>query len=311
MDSTVRGYPYEKADVQDTAYFDGKTAQKAINDLKKLKEQGSPFFLAIGFLKPHLPFNAPSRYWEMYDAKNVSLPANYFRPETTPAEAFHNFGELRQYAGVPKEGPVSDEMAHKLIHGYYACVSYTDAQIGKLLKALEELGLDENTIVVLWGDHGWNLGDHQMWCKHCNFESSLHVPLMIKVPGKTNGMHTSAIAEYIDVYPTLSELAGLHTPEHTDGESFVPLMNGKPRIKDYAIAKYFDGVTIVKDNFFYTEWLDEQDQVKARMLFDHSTDPLELDNLAEKTEYRETVQELSQLLHDQWGDDFFIDRRIP
>ncbi|MGK7397789.1 MAG: sulfatase [Candidatus Cyclobacteriaceae bacterium M3_2C_046] len=309
QDSTVRGYPYEKAAVPDSAYFDGKIAQKAIKDLKKLKAEGKPFFLAVGFIKPHLPFNAPAKYWEKYDPDQISLPANYLQPETTPQEAFHNFGELRNYSGIPKQGPVSDEMANKLIHGYYACVSYIDAQVGSVVDALKELELEQNTIVIIWGDHGWNLGDHQLWCKHCNFESSLHVPLMIKVPGKTSGKHTQAITEYIDIYPSLSELAGLPRPDHLDGESFVPLIEGNNREKNYAISKFHDGVTLIRGDLFYTEWLDDQDQVKARMLFDHAKDPLELDNLAEKPEFQNTVEEMSQMLRDHWGDDFFMDRR--
>ncbi len=311
LDTTAgkRGSPYESADVPDTAYFDGRIAQKSIKDLKKLKEAGKPFFLAVGFLKPHLPFNAPSQYWNLYDPATISLPENYRQPASTPQEAFHNFGELRHYAGTPKNGPVSDEMAHQLIRGYYACVSYTDAQIGKLLTALEDLELDENTIVVLWGDHGWNLGDHQLWCKHCNFASSLKVPLMIKVPGQA-GKRTDAITEYIDIYPSLSELAGLSMPSHLDGESFVPLIEGQAAPEDFAIAKYHDGVTVVRGNWFYTEYINEQGVAQARMLFDHATDPLELRNLAEKAEYQATCQELSQLLRDRWGDDFFTNRKV-
>jgi len=305
----TRGYPYENAAVPDTAYRDGKLAEKAVEDLKKLKEKGKPFFLAVGFYKPHLPFNAPQKYWDLYDPSKISLPDNYLQPETTPDEAFHNFGELRHYAGIPKEGPVTNEMANKLIHGYYASVSYTDAQIGKLMAALKEMELDKNTIVVLWGDHGWNLGDHALWCKHCNFESSLHVPMMVKVPGQTSGKHTPAIAEFIDIYPSLCELSGLPVPEHTDGKSFVPLIEGETEHKDFAISKFHDGITIIKDQLFYTEWLDKNDEVKARMLFDHATDPLELNNLAEKPEYAETVQELSTLLHNNWGDDFFVNGR--
>lgn len=304
-----RGMPYEKMEVPDTAYYDGRIAQKSINDLKKLKEKGQPFFLATGFLKPHLPFNAPTKYWEMYDSSTITLPENYVQPASTPREAFHNFGELRAYSGIPEKGPVSDDMANKLIHGYYACVSYIDAQIGKLLATLEELNLADNTIVILWGDHGWNLGDHQLWCKHCNFESSLHVPLMIKVPGKTQGQRSNAIVEYIDIYPSLCELAGLPVPEHTNGESFVPLMEGGARKKDFAISKWHDGVTLIRGNLFYTEWLDENDEARARMLFDHATDPLELNNLAEAPNYQDTVQQLSQMLRENWGDDFFVDRR--
>ncbi|WP_026210485.1 sulfatase [Flexithrix dorotheae] len=305
-----RGYPYENANVPDSAYNDGKIADKTVQDLKKLKEKGEPFFMAVGFLKPHLPFNAPAKYWDLYDSTQISLPENYLQPETTPKAAYHNFGELRHYSGVPKKGPVSDELANKLIHGYYASVSYTDAQIGKLLDALKTLELDQNTIVILWGDHGWNLGDHQLWCKHCNFESSLHVPLILKVPGQTSGKHTSAIAEFIDIYPSLSELAGLPIPEHTDGESLVPLINGLNRTKDFAISKFHDGVTLVKGNLFYTEWLDKEDQVRARMLFDHSNDPLELNNLAESPEFAEKVKEMSSFLHNHWGDDFYVNRKI-
>jgi iduronate 2-sulfatase len=307
--SISRGYPYEKADVHDTAYFDGKTTQKSINDLRTLASGNKPFFLAVGFVKPHLPFNAPSKYWEMYDPATISLPENYVQPETTPRAAYHNFGELRAYAGVPKEGPVSLEMANKLIHGYYACVSFIDAQVGKLLDALKELELDQNTIVVLWGDHGFNLGDHQLWCKHCNFKSSLQVPLIIKVPGQTNGKKTDAITEFIDIYPSLCELAGLPVPKTVDGESFVPLMKGVERNKDFAISKFGDGVTLVRGTYAYTEWLDQNNNVRARMLFDHKNDPLELDNLAEKPEFRKVVMEMSKFLHENWGKDFFLDRR--
>jgi arylsulfatase A-like enzyme len=304
-----RGYPYENMEVHDTAYFDGRIAKKSVDDLKKLKEKGEPFFLAVGFLKPHLPFNAPSKYWDLYDPTKISLPGNYIQPESTPKEAFHNFGELRSYSGVPAKGDVSDELAIKLIHGYYACVSYTDAQIGKILTTLEELELDNNTIVILWGDHGWNLGDHKMWCKHCNFESSLHVPMIVKAPGRTHGEKTNDITEYIDIYPGLCELAGLPIPEHVDGESFVPLMDGKSMKKDYAISKFKEGVTLIRGNYFYTEYIDSEGNTRARMLFDHSNDPLELDNLSEKPEYSQKVKELSEFLRDNWGDDFFLNRK--
>jgi len=138
-----------------------------------MKNLDKPFFLAAGFHKPHLPFNAPEQYWALYDGK-VRLPENNYPPLNAPAESLHNFGELRAYAGVPSAGPVTDEFARTLIHGYYACVSYTDAQIGKILDELERLDLDRNTIVILWGDHGWNLREHGLWCKHCNYETSLH-----------------------------------------------------------------------------------------------------------------------------------------
>ncbi len=306
-DGKTRGMPFENADVPDEAYKDGEIAAKAINDLKKLKEKNQPFFLAVGFMKPHLPFNAPSKYWDLYKREDISLPENYLQPESTPAEAFHNFGELRNYADVPKKGPVSDEMAKELIHGYYACVSYVDAQVGKVLDELESLGLAENTIVILWGDHGWNLGDHMLWCKHCTFESSLRTPLILKVPGKTKGETTEAITEYIDIYPSLCELAGIEKPAHLEGESFVSLINGRTRNKDYAVSKFKDAVTLIKGTQFYTEFTDDSGVPYARMLFDHATDPLELDNLAEKPEYNATVEQLSTELKAKWGKDFLKD----
>lgn len=303
-----RGMPFEAADVADTEYRDGKIAVKGISDLKQLKETGKPFFLALGFMKPHLPFNAPKKYWDLYDRNQINLPENYLQQESTPDEAYHNFGELRSYAAVPPKGPVSEELAKELIHGYYACVSYVDAQIGRVLEELENLGLAENTIVVLWGDHGWNLGDHMLWCKHCTFESSLHVPLIIKVPGKTNGTKTQSITEYIDIYPSLCDLAGIEKPSHLEGESFVPLIEGRQMKKDYAVSKFNDAVTLIKGTLFYTEWTDDSGEPYARMLFDHKTDPLELNNLAEMTEHRAAVEELSKELREKWGKDFLINK---
>ncbi|GAG86290.1 unnamed protein product, partial [marine sediment metagenome] len=178
------------------------------------------FFLAVGFLKPHLPFVAPKKYWDLYDHDSIQLPPNYYPPKNAPREAVHTSGELRAYAGVPAKGPVSDEMARKMIHGYYACVSFTDAQIGKVLDELEKLGLAEDTIVILWGDHGWNLAEHTMWCKHSCFETSMHAPLIVRAPGVTKGgQRTKALTEFIDIYPSLSELAGLPLPAHLQGKS--------------------------------------------------------------------------------------------
>jgi arylsulfatase A-like enzyme len=305
-----RGRAYEKASVVDTAYADGKIASKGISDLRKLKKSGQPFFLALGFMKPHLPFTAPAKYWDMYDGQNITLPENYVQPASTPSKAFHNFGELRNYHGIPKTGPIDDELAKKLIHGYYACVSYIDAQIGRVLKELENLGLAENTIVVLWGDHGWNLGDHQIWCKHSTFESSLRTPLLMKVPNLTTGKRNSNIVEYIDVYPSLCELTGIEKPEHLEGVSLVPLIRGQQTEKDYAVSKFKDAVALIKGNLFYTEWINSDGVANERMLFDHSNDPLELDNLAEKPAHQTVVADLAKELREKWGDDFFKENNI-
>jgi len=299
-----RGLAFESATVDDMAYFDGKIANKGITDLKKLKNSKQPFFLALGFKKPHLPFNAPKKYWNIYKREDIDLPESYFQPESTPKKAFHKYGELRNYSSIPKNGHLNHELAKKLIHGYYACVSYVDAQIGKVLNELERLGLAENTIVVLWGDHGWNLGEHMLWCKHSTFETSLHAPLILKVPGKTKGISTKVITEYIDIYPSLCDLADIEKPSHLEGESFVSVIETGKRVKNFAISKFKDAVTLIRDDLFYTEWTDNKGKAYNRMLFDHSVDPLELDNLAEKEAYKSIMPKLARELRQKWGANF-------
>lgn len=303
-ENTKRGLPVEIADVPDSVYRDGQLALKVIKDLQKLKQSNQPFFLTMGLAKPHLPFAAPKKYWDLYDRDAIQLPESYIQPETIPKEAFHNFGELRQYENIPKKGDLPDDLAKELIHGYYACVSYIDAQIGLVLDELKRLDLEDDTIVILWGDHGWNLGDHKLWCKHVTFETALRTPLIIKVPGKTTGQKTEAITEYIDVYPSLVELLGIEAPKTLEGKSFVPILNGETPEKDWAVSKFKDAVTLIKGDLFYTEWTDDKGVAYARMLFDHKTDPLELDNLAEKPEYLETVSQLAKELREKWGKDF-------
>jgi len=291
---TKRGPPVERAELADNGYKDGKIAEKVIRDLKKLKEQNKPFFLAAGFLKPHLPFNAPEKYWAIYDGK-VSLPDNNYPPENAPKESIHTFGELRAYAGVPEKGPVTDEMALELIHGYYACVSYTDAQIGLVLDALVDLELEESTIVILWGDHGWNLREHGLWCKHCNYETSLHTPMIVKVPGTKQVKSTREIVEYVDIYPTLCELAGLDLPAHLQGNSFKELLFDPSATTDgVAISQWFAGITTIRENWFYTEWVNDEDQEYARMLYDHGVDPDENVNISERDDNQVVIDALSE-----------------
>ncbi len=302
--NTKRGLPFEIAEVHDSVYRDGKLALKVIQDLKKLKKSNQPFFLTMGLSRPHLPFTAPKKYWDLYNRNEIELPENYLQPKTTPRKAFHKYGELRQYENIPKKGHLADELAKELIHGYYACVSYVDAQIGLVLDELKRLELEEDTIVILWGDHGWNLGEHKLWCKHVTFETALKTPLIIKVPGKTKGTKTNAITEFIDIYPSLAELAGLEIPSTVDGKSFVPIINGEKSKKDWAVSKFKDAVTLIKGDLFYTEWIKDDGIAYERMLFDHKTDPLELDNLAEKPAYQEKVIELALELREKWGKDF-------
>lgn len=215
---TRRGPFCEMADVPDTAYDDGKLALRTIQDLKRLKALGKPFFLACGFWKPHLPFNAPQKYWEMYEREQIPLPANRFRPEHLPAEV-RNSGEIRAYARV--DDLEDTGFLREVRHGYYACMSYVDAQIGKVLDALDELNLTDNTIVVLLSDHGWHLGEHNFIGKHNLMNRSTRIPLIVRTPGGKRG-HTQAMVELVDLYPTLCELCGLPAPAgQLDGDSFV------------------------------------------------------------------------------------------
>jgi arylsulfatase A-like enzyme len=289
------GPAFEKADVEDIDYFDGKLAERSINDLKRLKEMNKPFFLAAGFYKPHLPFNAPAKYWDLYDADQIRLPGNPHKPENAPDASMHNSGELRAYTNIPKEGPVSDSIARLLIHGYYACVSYTDAQIGKLLSALEELGIEENTIVIIWGDHGWNLGEHGLWCKHCNYETSLRAPIILKVPWLKGNLKTNALVEFVDIYPTLCELSGLEIPAHVQGESLVkyisdPDLPGKP----YVFSRWKKGESVKNPEYRYTEWFDSTQTRYAEMLYDHQNDSDENYNISLDEENADLIKRLRE-----------------
>lgn len=295
-----KGPAWESADVPDNAYMDGVLAEKAIEKLQQLKKQEQPFFLAVGFFKPHLPFIAPQKYWDLYDHDKIQLPDNYKVPQDAPKESIHRFGELRAYADIPAQGPVSEETALNLIHGYYACVSYTDAQIGKLLSELDRLKLSDNTIVVLWGDHGWNLGDHTLWCKHSCYESSLHIPLIVRAPGIKGGERRTPLIESIDIYPTLCELAGIRQPRHLKGQSFVSLMkDSQAEWKQAAVSRYKNGDTIRTDTLRYTEYTLPKGKQVSHMLYDHSTDPLE--NVNVSTQQADAVTELSAQLHQLKG----------
>lgn len=295
-----RGPPTESAPVADDAYGDGAVANTAIERLQTLAaDPDQPFFLAVGFYKPHLPFVAPQTYWDLYPPESIKLPDNYQIPENAPAESKHTWGELRAYDGIPKKGPIDDATARNLIRGYYACVSYTDAQVGKVLAELDRLGLAENTIVVLWGDHGWNLGDHTYWNKHSTFESSMRVPLLVRAPGIVGGKHTAGLTESIDIYPSLCELTGLPVPATVEGKSFVPLLRFPDRPwAEAAVGRYVRGDTIRTDRYRYTEYRDNRGTGprKSDMLYDHTIDALENHNISQKPAFAETVQALNQSL---------------
>ena len=299
-------YAYECLDVADNEYFDGKTADKTIKDLRALKKEGKPFFLAVGMLKPHLPFNAPRKYWEMYDASDIKVPETFdFNREGFPKEAFHAWNELRYYKNIPQQGDVQEDEAVRLIHGYRACVSYTDAQIGRILDELKRLELDKNTIIVLLGDHGWSLGDHNQWCKHSNFQVVNNAPLIVHVPGRSKKTVEDKVVEFVDVYPTLCEAAGLPVPAHTEGESLMKLVEGEDKTwKDCAIVKWHTGVTYFNRTYGYTEWTDKNDEFRAHMLFDYQTDNKEVKNVADLPQYQPVVEKLRMEIKKRRGKNY-------
>ena len=233
------GPAVESADVPDDAYQDGRSTNAAIATLRQLKGK-QPFFLAVGFHKPHLPFVAPKKYWDLYDPKQIDLAENPFAPRDAPSVAMHCSFELRVRHGVPKSGAIPDEMARDLIHGYLACVSYVDAQIGRIISELQRLGLRDNTAIMLWGDHGWHLGEHTLWGKATNFEIATRCPLIVSSPhAKRDSRSSDTLVELLDMYPSLCELAGLPVPEHVEGESFVPILrNNARRGKSAAFSQF-------------------------------------------------------------------------
>ena len=297
---------YECLDVKDNEYFDGKTVNKSIRDLKKLKETGQPFFLAVGILKPHLPFNAPKKYWDMYDFSDIDVPETFeFNREGFPQQAFHTYNEIRYYNGIPAKADIPREEARKLIHGYRACVSYADACVGKLMRALKELELEDNTIVVLLGDHGWSLGDHNQWCKHSNFNIVNNAPLIVKIPGNKKKGPEPKVVEFVDVYPTLCEAAGLQIPEHAEGESMMKLIKGEDKEwKDCAIVKWHGGVTYFDRNIGYTQWNDKQGKQQTEMLFLYRNDALETKNVADDPANAEIIKDAKAKILKYRGKDF-------
>jgi arylsulfatase A-like enzyme len=297
--------PYEKANVEDLDYKDGKIAAKTIRDLKKMKAKKESFFLVAGFLKPHLPFNAPAKYWDMYDSNKITPPVN----NKFPATAYNGAGnwyELAKYKGVQKdfsEKPALNattftmdaEMTTNLIHGYYACVSYIDQQIGNVLQALEDLDLSENTIVIITSDHGFSLSDHNRWSKHNLFKVENQVPLFIRVPGLSSSGKSDSFVELIDIYPTICELLGIEKPKQLEGMSLVQNIKDPNLIsKTNAYSRYTNGDMFISDNYAYSEWkYSEEGKVIGRMLYDMKNDPLQMENLSHLEKYEALMDSLS------------------
>lgn len=306
----AKGLAFEAADVPDHTFRDARVADAAIRILEQRGDQAQPFFLAVGFAKPHLPFVAPRRYWDLYPPGELALAPNPFRPEGAPPYAIGPGGELHAYRGIPREIP--DELARQLKHGYYAALSYMDAQLGRVLDALDRLGLRENTLIVLWGDHGWKLGEHAAWCKHSNCENDTRVPLLVSGPGvKHPGVQTSGLVELVDLYPSLCDLAGLPLPEHLEGTSFRGLLDQPNREwKRAALSQYprthageaLMGYSLRTATHRFTAWVrrNRPEEIVAVELYDHTVDPQENTNLASREETRALQAELLKLHRAGW-----------
>ncbi|MCH1508244.1 MAG: sulfatase [Akkermansiaceae bacterium] len=292
-------------DVSDDAYNDGMVAKTAIERMGKLAASKEPFFLAVGFNKPHLPFNAPKKYWDLYDRSKIKVPS---RDKVIDGLSYDGstWGELKNYSDISKKTKVLDDAkTRELIHGYRASVSYMDAQIGRLMKGLDETGLTKNTIIVVWGDHGYYLGDYGEWCKHTTYEVAAKVPLIISAPGQKKDQRTKALTELVDLFPTLCDLSGVPIPQNLHGLSLKPVLaNPSAPWREGAFSQYFKGkpgvgkvlgTSLRTDRYRYTEWRkdDHTGSLEDITLIDFQGNPHK--NVAADPAHAELIKRLSKL----------------
>ena len=317
----LKDVAYEIVDAPDDVYFDGAQTEVALEKMEELSNKEKPFFFAIGFYRPHLPFNVPKKYWDLYKRENIPLAENDYVPKDAPLMAINNLRELRGYSDFktilhPGDGQLDEDKTRALKHGYLASVSYIDAQVGRLINKLKELKIDDNTIIVLWGDHGWKLGEHGSWCKMTNYEIDTKVPLIISTPQlKGKSIKSKRLVEFVDVYPTLCDLAGISIPETLEGISVVPLFKNPDRPwKKAAFSQFlregiwvapdgieYMGYSIRTENNRYTEWVNwETNVLTAIELYDHTTDSNENINIAGIEENKSIIKELSEKLKLGW-----------
>jgi iduronate 2-sulfatase len=320
-ENRVRGFinPMEKGtstefiETEDEGYQDGQVALAAMETLDTI--QHKPFFLAVGFKRPHLPFTAPKKYWDMYKRDAIPLPADMVYPNDEEGMSRLRYdwqpdkGEMRNYTDIPQRGDVSAEKARELIHGYYACISYVDAQVGRLLDKLDALGLSEKTIVIFWSDNGYLLGERGLWGKKDNSEKATRVALMMRVPGmKQTGAKTDALVELVDIFPTLTELCGFQFPGVLQGTSMVPLLKSPgmkwkkaafssfPRNNNKVMA-----FTVRTDQFRYHEYREKQSgKLIAQELYDMRNDIFEKKNLVNDKNHQATVAAHAKLMREGW-----------
>ena len=299
---TGKGPAYELANVNDSILIDGILTNKVIRDIKKLKNQSSPFFLTAGFISNHLPFIAPKKYWDIYNLDSIKLPLNDKPPLNSPSISISNNGELiNGYSGIPKNGELSIELSKKLKHGYYATISYVDHLIGKIINTLEQEGLSNNTIIIFVSDHGFNLKEHSQWGKYTSHRISGRVPLIIYDPRNESTVNSNSLVELVDIYPTILDLVGLDNPNHKlDGKSLTTILNNPNHInKSHVFMKNAKGYTVKTGKYSYTEFLKLKDNrpLIDNMLFDHKNDINETIDISKDVKYKNVVDSLSNLLH--------------
>lgn len=320
------GPAWEAAAVHDTMYYDGAQTQLAKKTLTRLAKKDEPFFMGLGYFRPHLPFAVPKKYWDLYDPEKIPLAANPNVPENAPGHTMNSMYELRHYDGFNQIGHpqseyrMSEDTARILKHGYYASVSYVDALLGNLIAHMKEIGIYENTIIIIWGDHGWKLGDHNSWGKMTNYNIDLQVPMIIRYPNQENrGAQTFEITELVDMFPSLCEIAGVEVPDYMQGTSFVPLIKDPKRTwKDAAFSQFhrrpvhsadgnrYMGYSINTKAYHYIEWYTwdpktgTRGELKNLELFDREDDPNETINIAGQQSLSEVIEGLSEKLASGW-----------
>jgi arylsulfatase A-like enzyme len=315
------GPAWESESSPDSAHHDGQVADMSIAALREYAEKREAFFLAVGFRKPHLPFVAPKRYFDRYDPARLPLAANPAIPVGAPAYGPVDGGEFRAYENMPAyPTPIPDDEARKLRHAYYACVTFVDAQVGRLLAELDRLGLAENTLVVFWSDHGYHLGENGHWGKWSPYEWDSRSPLILRGPGVPSGSETNALVEFVDIYPTVAELAGLASPVGLEGISLEPLLHDPERPWKSAVFTQvlrlrpegnLMAVSMRTERFRLTRWTPEHDRaaVTSLELYDRSTDPDEARNLAGDPAYAKIMEALLQQLEAGWKE--ALPRAVP
>lgn len=303
----LNGPAYEDADVDDEAYKDGRAAKYAIETLEKIKDD--KFLMFVGLSKPHLPFNAPKKYWNLYDKNSFKIPSRE-KPKDMYRLALSKWGELKNYHGIPKKGDLDDDLSRTLIHGYHASVSYVDAQVGKVMKSLEDLDLRKNTMVIFMSDHGYKIGEYGAWCKHSNVEIDVRVPLIISretgYKKRKSGVTSNALVENVDIFKTLVDLCELEGPV-SDGKSLLPVIDHPKQEWDnsatsvYARGKNIMGCTTTDGQWRYTEWRDSKThEILGAELYEHNNNLLSFTNLSGHESYSEVESKMKTLLEIQF-----------